>query len=406
MFLLKLVFRYLWSGKKQLGLTTALSIVGMILGVASLVVAMAVVSGYQSTLRKTVIDVSGHLLVLDRGSRLQGEVLKKVKPLIDGFEAAMPFVFLEAVMAGEGQVTGVGVEGIDPDQMKNVLRLENRIQQGTLDFTVNAEGLPGAVIGKGIAESYKLKIGDTIRVAIPLTTGLDVSSFRPKLGKFVVRGVINYGHHEFDSRYILTDLQSAQELGGIGDQISGYKIRVKNDDDALVASLRIANELQNQVYVKDWREGNRNLFEAAALEKVIIFFVLLIIVVAACFNISGTLFISVVRRFRDISVLKTMGAERKFILRLFTLQGLIIGLIGSVLGVLLGLALSYGFVYLQQDWGLISGEVYKLDKIELEFNIGDFVAIFVASLLVCYLATLAPARRGAKLSPVEGLRFE
>jgi lipoprotein-releasing system permease protein len=142
------------------------------------------------------------------------------------------------------------------------------------------------------------------------------------------------------------------------------------------------------------------------LEKMIIFCVLLIIVVVACFNISGTLFISVIRRFKDISTLKAIGADSRFVLEVFTLQGLLLGALGAVLGVGLGLLACYGFLYLQDSYGVISSEVYKLEKIELNFRAADFVMIFGVSLAICFFATLAPAWRGARMNPVEGTRYK
>lgn len=404
-FAARLALKYIYNGNRRLPLTTMLAIVGMAIGVASLIVAMAVISGFETTLQKTMIDISGHMMVLKRGTADQGTALQEVKPLINGFRASTPFVFLEAVLADKGQVSGVGIEGVDLSQMSKVLMLEKRLKDGELKFDEH-KGHPGVVVGQGIASQFDLSVGDVVRLVIPISKGLGGSDFQPKMRKFVVNGVVAFGHHEFDSRYIMMDLKQSQAFADIGDRFTGYKVRVDNDQEAINSAMRIANHAEGSFYVQDWRQGNRNLFEAVGIEKMIIFYVLLIIVVVACFNISGTLFISVVRRFKDISILKAMGGDSWFVLKVFTIQGLLIGAVGALLGVGLGLAACYGFLYIQEAYGVISSDVYKLEKIELNFRVMDFVMIFGASMLICFLATLAPALRGARLNPVEGMHYK
>ncbi|NQZ02398.1 MAG: ABC transporter permease [Bdellovibrionales bacterium] len=406
MSLIRLAFRYCFWSNSGVPLTTLLSIGGMAIGVASLVVAMAVMSGFETTLQKTVIDVSGHLLVLKRGTEDQAKALEEVKPFINGFEAATPFIFLEAVLAKKGVVSGVGVEGVHPEKIHQVLRLQKRLVKGELDFSEREGEPPGIVIGKGIQKRFDVKVGEVLRLVIPVVSSRDYSKFKPRLRKFKVRGVVSFGHHEFDSRYILMNIKAAQNFASVGDRVSGYKIRVKDDAEALAAGLAILEKFGTEYFVKDWKDGNRNLFEAVDLERMIVFFVLLIIVIVACFNISGALFISVVRRYKDISILKAMGARDAFIMRIFTLQGLTLGFLGSFLGILLGLLICYGLIVYQQQYSLISSEVYQLDKIELSYRFFDFVLIFAASLGICFVATLVPAIRGAGLNPVEGLRYD
>lgn len=401
----QLAFRYSFVKRKTFPITTLLAIFGMAVGVASLVVAMAVLSGFESTLQKTVIDVSGHLMILKRGEGNQKEALNEIKPYLPGFQSAAPFIFLEAVLAGGGQVSGIGIEGVESESIHKVLNLKSRLRQGEFSFKGDS-GAAGILVGKGLAEKFDLKVGDIVRIVIPIAKGLGSANFRPKMKKFVVNGVLAFGHHEFDNRYVMMDLEQAQLFSNLGKRITGYKIKMSDDLVAIDAGLKIVNKFGQDYFVRDWRDGNRNLFEAVALEKMIIFFVLLIIVIAACFNIAGTLFISVVRRFKDISVLKAMGANSRFILKIFSIQGLFLGFIGTTLGLLLGFGASFFFLYLQETYGVISSEVYKLDAIELNFRWFDILMIFFASMGICFLASLAPARRGARLKPVEGMRYD
>ena len=403
---LRLAISYCFRSSSGVPLTTWLSVLGMSVAVACLVVAMAVMGGFKRTLQSTVIDISGHLVVAPNSPDLSEEMLERVRPLLNGFEAASPFLFLEAVLAHRGQVAGVGIEGVDLENWQKVMRLQDRLLSGSLGFATRDGGSSGVVIGRGIAERFGLTVGDTFRLVVPISSQARPGDFRPKLGQFVVAGIVGFGHHKFDTRYILMSLEQAQKFAGVPEQLTGYKIRLDDDEEALAASLAILNQFGGDYYVKDWKAGNRNLFEAVDLEKAIIFLILLIIVIVACFNISGTLFISVVRRFKDISILKAMGASGYLVMFLFSLQGLTLGALGCVLGWGLGVGVCELLNLYQKRFGLIRGEVYQLDYIELSYSAFDFVLIFSVSLFLCFVATLAPARRGARLSPVEGLRYE
>lgn len=380
----------------------------MVIGVASLVVAMAVVSGFQTTLRNAVIDSVGHVIVMKRGAPLgnQADFLKRIRQISPHIQAETPFVYLEAVIAHNKRVSGVVVQGVDPESYGKVLRLDAHLRQGDFSFAASEKGVEGALIGKGLAENYQLSVGDIFRVIMPVAKEYDQSSVRPRLKKFVVRGILDLGRHDWNQRFVLVSLTAAQEFAQIGEQVMGYRLRLDHDDRSSEVAANIGQALGHEYWTRDWQDVNRNLVEAAKLEKVVIFFVLLIMVIAASFNISSTLFVSVMRRFGDISILKTLGATPKFLVRLFTIQGLFIGGMGALLGMSLGIGIAYAFMYAEKHWGLLPGEVYKLERIDIEFRATDMLAILLTSLTICYLATLAPARRGARLPPVEGLRYD
>jgi lipoprotein-releasing system permease protein len=388
-----------------MGSTALLSVIGLVIGVASLVVAMAVVSGYESTLKRTVIDVSGHVLVMKRGASLSAdEFTRDVAPLVPEMVAATPFLYLEAVIATQGQISGIVIEGMDLSTVHSVLNLKSRLKEGR--FTDEMADVPSAWIGKGMAKKYKLKVGDRVHVVLPVNAEFDAGSFRPRLGEFLVRGILDLGRQDYDARYLMTDLKSAQELAQVGDKVSGFQMRLVSPDAAASVAKRIATQFDYQYWARDWEDVNHNLFEAARLEKVIIFVVLLVLIIAAAFNVSSTLFVGVVKRYHDIGLLKTLGATQRSIRRVFLLQGLGLGLLGSVLGLILGLLLCGMFMWAQAHFRLIPAEVYKLDRIQVEIRFGDFFAIIGACLLICFVFSWAPARRGAELRPVEGLRYE
>lgn len=401
-----LAFRYFGSWRRFFSLTTSLSVLGMAIGVASLVVSMAVFSGYVSTLEQTVQDAVGDLLVMKRGSADQEEMLKDIRPLVTGLIAQTPFVYAEAILANKGKINGVLIEGIEESTVSSVLNIESRVIAGKLNLN-HTEGSPEKImIGKGIAERFDIHVGDVISIVIPLASEFQAASFRPKLGKFQVAGVINYGRYDFDSRYVVMRLEAAQEFVELGKRITGYRLKIEDPYLARQIARNIGEKFGPDYWARDWQEVNRNLFEAAKLEKAVLFFVLMILVVAAAFNIANTLFISVVQRYRDISVLKTLGAPDRMIRRIFTWQGLMVGAVGACLGILIGLILCRFFEWAQVRWKLIPAEVYKLDHINLQVRGADLLAIVGVSLVICFLATLVPSRRSARISPVEGLRYE
>lgn len=401
-----LAFRYFGSFRRFFNLSTTLAVTGMAIGVASLVVSMAVFSGYVSTLEKTVQDAVGHILIIKRGSADQEEMLKEIQPLVKGRKAETPFIYVEAILAHKGKISGVIVEGVDLPTVHKVLNLKDRVIAGKFDLGPSGTPEPNVLIGKGIASKFNLKVGDVFRIVVPLSTEFQSASFRPKLGKFRVAGIVNFGRYDFDTRYVVMSIAQVQDFAEMGKKITGYRFKIDDPYDARAISAEVGNKFGSAYWSRDWQEVNRNLFEAAKLEKAVLFVVLMILVVAAAFNIANTLFVSVVQRYRDISVLKTLGATDSFVRSIFTAQGLMVGTVGAFLGITVGLLMCRLVEWAQVRWQLVPAEVYKLDHINLDVQISDLFIIVGVSLAVCFIATLVPSRRGSRISPIEGLRYE
>jgi lipoprotein-releasing system permease protein len=258
---------------------------------------------------------------------------------------------------------------------------------------------------KRIADRVGLKIGDAFRVVMPIPDAVDPGRFERRVVEFQVRGILDMGRTDWNERMIITTLSAAQKLVKIGDRYSGLLLKFKDIDYARTAAFHLSQQLGSNYLVYDWRDLNENLFEAVQIERPVIFLVVLIIVVVAAFNVSSTLFVNVVQRYADIAILKALGLPQKSILRIFSVQGLFMGGIGLVGGTALGLLLCFAFSALQGALGLTSGAVYKVDAIQVDIRFVDWGVIAVATLLICFLATLAPALRGSKLNPVEGLKY-
>lgn len=397
--------RTLKSGQKKAGIASWFSFIGLILGVASMTVAMAVVSGFETTLKNAIIDVKGHLVIFKQGKNVEepSKFEAKLKSIIPDITATVPFVMVEAVAAHKGRIQGVMIQGVDTQKALQNLGIRKRLIEGSFNFP-NTEAGMGVIVGKGFARSFNLKMGEVFRLVLPTANDLNPVDFKRKMGKFIVMGIVDLGKHQYNERYIITDLKNAQDFAMLGDKYLGLMVKIKDSEKARSDGLKLSSELGARYWVQDWEDDN--LFEAVKIEKPILFIVLLIMVIVAALNISSTLFINVVQRYSDIGVLKAMGATPQWIRKVFYAQGAIIGVIGNILGFLLGLVFCGIFTLLQKNLGVIDGSVYNVDSISIQIRVFDTFIIFFFTTSICFLSTLAPAWRGSKLKPVEGLRYE
>lgn len=394
--------------EKRYNLTasTWISIVGLAIGVASLVVSMSVMSGFESTLAKSVSDVVGHVQVIGRVD-LSGnkEIIHEIQEITPDLMAWSPFLFLEGVLAHQGQLRGVFIQGMDSQKINGVLDLPGRILNGDHNYPQSQDSQNQAWVGKGLAKDFNLKVGDEFSIVVPIANALNPSQFGRSLSKFTVTGILDLGRYEYDQRMLFTDLKSSQTLAKIDDKISGYILRYPNYKDARSRATVLAQKFSPALRTRDWRDVNQNLFEAVRIERIVIFFVVLVIVVAAAFTTASSLYIHVIRKFSEISTLKSMGLTSRQVSVMFSMQGFILGAVGLTLGLILGLGLVYIFEWAQVQFELIPGSIYNLDRIILDVRWIDLMAISIVTLIICFIATLAPARKGAKLKPVEGLRL-
>jgi lipoprotein-releasing system permease protein len=393
--------KLLFSRQVLFGGSAPLSFLGLILGVAALVVSMAVMSGYVQTLKTVMTDITADLQIVKRGKLGENweafaAQLKKNEPRI---QAVMRFGFAEAVLARKGQVSGVLFQGVDVDYLQQVLKIEKRVKTGSLHISDN-----NINVGLGLAKRYKLKVGDKIYLVVPLATPFEASGFKRQSREFTVTGIIDFGKNDWNERLILGNLKALQELTEIGDRYTGMFIKLDNSDNAQDASINLVDKLGPGFSVMTWYDVNRNMFEAVMIERVVIFFVVLLIVIVAAFNISSTLYVFIRQKYADIAILKSLGLSQKRIQFLFLSQGLIVGTMGTVIGVILGYDLCFGFMYLQDHYALISGSVYKLDKIYTEIRWLDLLVICVTTQVICLIATYFPAFKGSRLEVVEGLK--
>lgn len=391
---------------RWLAVTGWVSLLGLSLGVACLVVSMAVMSGFEDTLKRSVADVTGHVHLI-RWSNVQidkEKTLQEIKSIEPSFKAATAFAFIEGVVAHQGKLVGAYMQGVDETNFQDVLVVKKRLVQGAPEITSEKPGK--VLIGIGLAKNLNLKVGDDFKMVIPIFSELDPHQFRRRIETFKVGGIVDLGKNDYNERMILGSLKSVQSFAEIGDQFTGFLLRFADIDKAPAIAAQLSRKMGGDFRVRDWHEINENLFEAVKIERVVIFFVIMVIVLAAAFNVASSLYINIVQKYQDLAILKATGLTPKQIIIVFSWQGLFLGFFGTLFGILLGLLLCVGFVWLEKNFGILPGSVYKIDHIDLNIRAQDLFAIVCATLLLSWLATLAPARKGAKMTPVEGLRHD
>ncbi len=407
MFIPELVWRYVRMGKRLFSLNSIMSIVGLSLGVSCLLVAMAGFSGFKLSLEKSIIDMVGHVSVLKRRSRISEPemVEEKIRRNHPEVEHIAPFAQLEGEIAGKGKIAFVQLQGFEPRRSAQVLNIDNRITKGKVDLAVK-DGVASALVGEGIFKKFKLEIGQIFAVVLPNPDPQNAASFQPTAMRFRVSGVVDMGKHSFNNRVVITNLKSVQEFGNMEGRVSGFRMKISDKNQAEDVSYRVTKTLGFPFWSISWRDIDKNLFSAIDVEKYVIFFVMLIIVLVAAFNVSTSLYVTVLRRYHDISIFKTLGMPKAKITLMFVMHGLIVGMIGIFIGTVLGVALCEVFEFVQSRFELMPGKVYRLDNFQLIIKFMDLVLVVFASIVICFLSTLVPAIRGAGLDPVEGLRYE
>ncbi|MCB0394171.1 MAG: ABC transporter permease [Bdellovibrionales bacterium] len=398
----ELIWRYLTGGGRFVGWTSLLAFFGVVIGVASLVLTMGVISGVESLLKKSIIDVSGHFLMLERSGPIAplSEMKPKLEKILPDMESVIPYIHQEGMVAHKGKIRGISIQGVDAKEYAKVLKLNDRVITGKIDLENS-----GAVIGKVLADRLQLKVGDDLKVVVARPSQTEDSDFSPEVKDLRVSAILDMGKFELNERVVIANADDVFALKGFkqGDY-SGYLFRFKTDESARTAAFKVGQALGYSYFMKDWFDVNRNFFSAVEVEKYAIFVVLLFLVIIACFNICSTLFVHVLKRYSDISVMKTMGASPRFLVLLFVKHGLIVGTAGAVLGVLVGLGLA--FVVEHASLVYIPAEIYKFGQLAIEIRASDLALILGSTIFLCFLSTLLPAIKGAKMSPVEGLRYD
>jgi len=409
--------RYLKAKRKQtfISIITVISIAGVTVGVMALIVVLAVMSGFEKTLKEKILGTHAHLVLLKVGQEGMDhyeEVAKRVEG-VKGVVSAAPFIFNQVMLSSESNVSGVVLKGIDPHRVRKVTELANNLKTGHLEdlMRVREGDLPGVILGVELAKHLSVSLNDTIQVISPLGT-MTPMGLVPKMKRFRVVGTFYSGMYEIDNTLAYVSLESAQRFFSLGGRVTG--IEIKTDDIYRVRQIgkEIRREMGFSFWTKDWMEMNRNLFSALKLEKIAMFIILVLIVLVAAFNIISTLMMVVMEKNKDIAILKAMGTPSKGILKIFVIEGLVIGVVGTILGTILGLGAAFnletitGFVEDLFGFKILASDIYYIDKLPSQVNALDVVLIVITAISISLLATVYPSWRASKLDPAEALRYE
>jgi lipoprotein-releasing system permease protein len=393
-----IAWRHLRAKRSErfISLITWLSVGGVTLGVAALVVVFSVMTGYKDLLRDKLVGVNAHAVVHRIGAEIdQAQGLATYLGKMDEVADATPFVMGQAMLAARGVSEGAVLRGVDPANAYWLASFAPAMVEGAIDGLSGRE--PGVLLGKELAATLKVKTGDTLRATIP------VGSI-PRIGVFRVKGIFSSGMFDFDSTVAFTTIASAQKLFGLGTRVNGIELRFHELDRSTELALEVGRRLGHDYWVADWKRLNRNIFYALELQRIVLTLILGLIVLVAAFNVAATLIMTVLEKTRDIGILKAMGASNKLIRRIFALQGLLIGGVGAGAGLSLGLGIC--FVIDRYQIIKIPGDIYLFDRLPVEVNLLACLAFGALAVVLCWVATLYPCRKASRLDPVRAIRTE
>ncbi len=418
-----IAWRYLKAKRKQkfISISTWISVAGVAVGVTALIVVLAVMSGFEADLRDKILGTTSHVVVLKHG--FGG--IKDYRQIVEEIEAtenvaaAAPFVLSQVMVRTDFQVAGAVLRGVDVEREGRVTDLKRKLVAGDVaglakgsqnketagHVEAGGEGdrPAGIVIGRELALNLGVKVGSTVTVISPLGDVTPLGTV-PRLREFEVVGIFETGMYEYDAGLAYVSMETAQRFFGMDDVATGIEVKV---EDIYLADA-VADELEEKLgypyWSRDWKEMNRTLFSALRLEQVVMFVILVLIVLVAAFNIISSLVMMVMEKGKDIAILKAMGATRRAVMRIFILEGLIIGCTGTIIGFASGFVVCrlldrYQFIRLPSD-------IYYLETLPVRMEALDVVLIILAAVVMSFLATLYPSWSASRVAPVDVLRYE
>lgn len=401
--------RYVISKNKLnfISIISILSALGIMIGVAALIVVISVFNGFSSLVTSYLISFDPHVQIriiseanLINTMKIENEIKK-----LDAVKGYSPFVSGKVLVYHDGLTQVVNLKGIQSSNEQNIYDIKSKIIFGEYKIG-NKSSLPSAILGLPLADRLQSIVGDTISIISPSGIEKSITQYSmPKTQKFILSGIYNSKNNKYDAGYIFTNIKTAQKLLGFNNTYEGYDIKLKNISEAFnIKDFLIAKLGKKNFSINTWYDFHKDLYTVMQIEKLVAYLILSLIIAVATFNILGSLTMSVIQKKRDIGILRSMGVTRKSIKRIFMYEGLLIGIIGTAAGVLLGYFISF----LQINYKIYSLDPtrYKIDALPIQLRVSDFIIITVISLLLSYFASYFPAKRAAKINPLKAIKWE
>jgi lipoprotein-releasing system permease protein len=387
-----------------------ISMLGIALGIAALITVMSVMNGFEKEIRARILGAAAHIQVLggEKGIEDWQAVVRDVQGHPE-VTAAAPFVGAQALLSNGTAVRGVFVRGVLPELEDKVADFGKHMRAGRLEDL--KAGRFGIVLGIGLARALELRPGDRVTLIAPQGQ-VTPAGLMPRLKQFTVTGIFALDHNEFDSALALVHMEDAQVMYRLGSSVTGVRLKVRNLDDAPRIASELAGMIRTEAHLNDWTQQNVNYFRAIQIEKRMMFIILTLIIAVAAFNLVSTLVMVVTDKHPDIAILRTLGASPASIMKIFVVQGAVIGIVGTALGVAAGIFLALNIdvvvpaVERAFNFQILSRDVYYISELPSDLHWRDVWSVALVSLLLAFVATIYPSWRASRVNPAEALRYE
>lgn len=403
-----IAMRYIRSRKRNsiLSFLSITSIIGLMLGTATLILVVSVMTGFTNNLKEKMMGTNSDIVITDYSgvTVLKYEELIKDVLKVKGVKAASPFVNAQAVTMRDDGVSGIIIKGIDVDREKQVSKIASFIIFGSYDqLKEKIEGEPyGILLGKELAFAMSAAVGDVITLISPQPTR-GPFGVNPKMRKFIVKGIFDTGVYEYNTTLAYMNLEAAQEFMGFKNNgVTGVQVALQSGYDSVAMTRTIDKQIANKYWTRDWLSMNKSLFSALELEKYAMFIVLTLIIIVASFSIVSMIAITVKDKQKDIAILRAYGASPSFIRSIFIRQGMLVGIVGTMLGNIIAFLISllltkYKIITLPED-------IYFMDRLPINIDYSVYLIVSLCAVIITFFASLYPSNQSAKLNIVESIR--